>query len=326
MRTWAVLWIAWAVVMGAVPSGVQGSRVDWRGFPPTAVEMELIRVSEHCYYVKGAAGVASANEGFASNAGVVITDEGVVVFDALGTPSLAVKLLHEIREITDRPIRQVVVSHFHADHVYGLQVFQDLGAEIVAAAGSELYIDSGAADQRLQERRVSLAPWINEQTRVVRPDVYVENAQRFSLGGVEFELTALGAAHSDADLAMYVETDRVLYSGDIIFEGRVPFVGSANSRHWLGTLERLETTHLAALVPGHGPAADDPNEAIGLTRLYLAYLRETMGSAVENFEPFDEAYANADWSEFAGLPAFDAANRRNAYQVYLAIEAESLGP
>jgi glyoxylase-like metal-dependent hydrolase (beta-lactamase superfamily II) len=299
---------------------------DWLGYPPTDVEMELIQVSEHAYYVQGVAGVPSANQGFVSNAGVVITDDGVVVFDALGTPSLAVKLLQRIREITEQPVKRVIVSHYHADHVYGLQVFQDLGAEVVAAAGSELYIDSGAGDQRLQERKVSLAPWINERTRVVRPDVYVERSERFSLGGVDFELTALGAAHSDADLAMYVATDRVLFSGDIIFEGRVPFVGDANSRHWLQTLERLDTGHLEALVPGHGPAASDPNQAIRLTRRYLAYLRETMGAAVDELVPFDEAYASTDWSEFEGLPAFDAAHRRNAYQVYLALEAEALGP
>jgi glyoxylase-like metal-dependent hydrolase (beta-lactamase superfamily II) len=125
---------------------------------------------------------------------------------------------------------------------------------------------------------------------------------------------------------MYVATDRVLFSGDIIFEGRVPFVGDANSRHWLQTLERLDTGHLEALVPGHGPAASDPNQAIRLTRRYLAYLRETMGAAVDELVPFDEAYASTDWSEFEGLPAFDAAHRRNAYQVYLALEAEALGP
>lgn len=301
------------------------ARSGWLGYPPTDVQMELRRISEHCYYVQGAAGVASANQGFASNAGVIVTEQGVVIFDALGTPSLAAKLVQEVRKITDQPIRRVVVSHYHADHIYGLQVFQDLGAEIVAAAGAELYIDSDAAAGRLEERRVSLYPWINDKTRIVSPDVYVSDTLRFTLGEVEFELTALGAAHSDADLAMYVATDGVLYSGDIIFEGRVPFVGSANSRNWLKTLERLETGHLAALVPGHGPAAQEPNEAIALTRRYLAYLRETMGAAVENFEPFDQAYANTDWSEFEGLPAFDEAHRRNAYQVYLAMEAESLG-
>jgi hypothetical protein len=79
-----------------------------------------------------------------------------------------------------------------------------------------------------------------------------------------------------------------------------------------------------ALVPGHGAAADDPNKAIASTLSYLAYLRKVMGAAVADFVPFDEAYAETDWSTFESLPAFAEANRRNAYQVYLSMEAESL--
>jgi glyoxylase-like metal-dependent hydrolase (beta-lactamase superfamily II) len=111
----------------------------------------------------------------------------------------------------------------------------------------------------------------------------------------------------------------------VIFEGRVPFLGDANTRHWLKVLERMEKEKLVALVPGHGGVANDPNKAVALTRRYLAYLRESMAAAVEEFVPFNEAYAEIDWSEFADLPAFAEANRRNAYQVYLSLEAEMLG-
>jgi hypothetical protein len=90
-------------------------------------------------------------------------------------------------------------------------------------------------------------------------------------------------------------------------------------------LERMEKESLVALVPGHGAAAADPDAAIALTRRYLAYLRQTMGVAVDNLVPFSEAYAETDWSQFEDLPAFAAAHRRNAYQVYLSLEAEMLG-
>lgn len=294
-------------------------------YAPTGVQMSLEQVSDHVFYVQGEAGIATDNEGFISNAGVVITDAGVVIFDALGTPSLAARLVELIREKTDRPISKVVVSHYHADHIYGLMVFEDMGAEIYAPLGAQKYLQSESAKERLEERRFSLDPWVSENTRLVLPDVTVEKTTHFELGGINFTINYMGKAHSDGDLSMLVEEDRVLFSGDIIFEGRVPFVGNADTKSWLDTLTRLETGGLKALVPGHGPASTTPGETISLTRRYLQFLRENMGAAVDEFMPFDQAYTETDWSEFEHLPAFDAGNRVNAYQVYLSMEAELLG-
>ena len=93
-------------------------------YEPSEVDMTVQQVSAHVYYVQGPPGIATDNEGFMSNAGFVVTKEGIVVFDALGTPSLAHKLFHKIRAISDQPIAKVIVSHYHADHIYGLQVFK----------------------------------------------------------------------------------------------------------------------------------------------------------------------------------------------------------
>ncbi|MFQ5644261.1 MAG: MBL fold metallo-hydrolase [Thiogranum sp.] len=293
-------------------------------YPPATVGMDLVKVSEHVYYAQGAPGVATDNQGFISNAGVIVTGEGVVVFDALGTPSLGKLLLKKIRAITDQPVVRVITSHYHADHIYGLQVFEEQGAEIWAPVGAEAYLASGSAQERLEERRFSLEPWVNETSRLVAPDHYLDEQESFRLGDVRFTLTPVGAAHSDGDLTLYVEPDRVLFSGDIIFEGRVPFLGDANSRHWLEVLERMESQPLAALVPGHGAVAADPDHAVTRTRRYLSFLREKMGASAADLVPFDEAYQAVDWSDFAELPAFAEANRRNAYQVYLSMEAEEL--
>lgn len=291
---------------------------------PATVDMELRQVSRHVYYVQGAAGVPTDNEGFISNAAVVVTGAGVVVFDTLGTPALAVQLLRKIRELTSEPIVSVIVSHYHADHIYGLQVFADLEAQIIAPAGARQYLSAPEAELRLEERRISLAPWVDENTRLVWPDRYIQEPESFRLGDVEFIITPLGAAHSDGDLTLFVKPDRVLVSGDVIFEGRVPFVGDADTANWLAVLDQMAKAEPVALIPGHGPVARDPVMAITATRDYLAYLREHMGRAVQDFIPFDEAYAAVDWSRFEPLPAFEAANRRNAYQVYLSQEAELL--
>ena len=291
---------------------------------PATVDMTLKQVSEHVYFVEGVPGVATDNQGFISNAGVIVTGAGVVIFDTLGTPALSQLLLEKIRAITKEPIVRVIVSHYHADHIYGLQVFEDLDAEILAPAGAEKYLASDNASERLEERRFTLDPWVNDDTRLVYPDRYLSEGMQFRLGDVEFIVTVVGNAHSDGDLTLYVLPDRVLLSGDIIFEGRIPFVGDANTRHWAQVLERMETEQLVALIPGHGGVAANPNDAISLTRRYLSFLRGRMALAVEEFVPFDEAYAATDWSEFEQLPAFEEANRRNAYQVYLSMEAEML--
>ena len=294
-------------------------------YPAVTVEMSLERVSEHVYYAQGKAGIATDNEGFISNAAAIVTDAGVVVVDCLGSPSLAERFLQELRKVTDRPVVKVIVTHYHADHIYGLQVFKDLGAEIVAPAGFRDYLESEAAANRLRERQVSLYPWVNEDTRLVAPDRVIAADTTLNLGGLTLQIKYLGAAHSDGDLSVLVEPDRVLISGDIIFEGRVPFTGGADTSHWLEVLEQLDNRQLVALVPGHGPAAADPVAAVRLTLDYLRYTREQMAEAVDEMTPFAEAYDATDWSRFEGLPAFGPAHRRNAYGVYLSLEQEMLG-
>jgi len=291
-------------------------------YAESRVDMKLQRVSEHVYFVQGKAGIATDNEGFISNAAAVLTDEGVVVIDSLGSPSLASKFLKLIREVTDKPIVKVIVTHYHADHIYGLQVFKQLGSEVIAPAGYHEYFDSPASSNRLEERRVSLFPWVDEKTHLVRPDRVITANESFTLGGVEFAIQLFGAAHSDGDLAVLVKNDAVLISGDIIFEGRVPFTGGADTAHWLDLLKKLDTINLNALIPGHGGVASDPNGAIKSTLNYLQKVRDVMSVAVEEMIPFKEAFEAADWSEFSHLPAFEATHRRNSYGVYLSLEAE----
>lgn len=291
-------------------------------YPATSVEMKLQQVSEHIYYVKGKAGIATDNEGFISNAGFIVTSDSVVVFDSLGTPSLAYELLNKIRSVTNKPVTKVIVSHYHADHIYGLQVFKELGAKIIAPKGAMVYLGSPTANERLEERKFSLEPWVNEKTVLVVPDLIIDKPMTFEQGGIRFTLDPLGVAHSDGDLTMYVEPDKVLFSGDIIFEGRIPYLGDANTKTWLETLKKMEVSQLAALIPGHGPAAKNPTQAITATRKYLEKIRNEMGTAVLNMDDFAAVYDAVDWSEFKNLPAFAEANRRNAYQVYLSMEEE----
>lgn len=311
-----------AIVLTLVTLYAQAS-----AYPPVSVEVRAVQVGPHSYYIPGLSGAASAaNEGFMSNAGFVVTPAGVVVFDSLGTPSLAQAMLAEIRKITQAPIKRVIVSHYHADHYYGLQVFKDAGAEIWAHKHGRGSVHTEEAKLRFEQRKQVLTPWVTDGLqRLLEADVWLSGDTDFELGGVRFQLRHVGPAHSAEDLALFVVDDQVLYAGDLVFKGRVPFVGEADSRLWLAALDRLLALNPKVLVPGHGGMSTDPVGDLTLTRDYLRYLREQMGKAVAELMPFDEAYLATDWSRYEFLPAFPEANRPNAYNTYLLMEAEALG-
>lgn len=306
----------------AAPDSNVNERTVQSKYFPASVNMDIVKVSEHVYYVQGMAGMATEHEGFISNASIVVTEEGVVLFDALGTPSLASLLLDKIRTVTNKPIVKVVASHYHADHIYGLPLFKELGAEIVAPVGAENYLASDGAKTRLEERRQSLRPWVDENTYLVKPDVVVKRDKQFELGGVKFLISNMGSVHSDGDLIMRVEPDQVLLAGDLIFEGRIPFIAGQTPDQWAKVLDKLDTSKLVAIIPGHGPVSSRPNEAVRFTKGYMEFLYEKMANAVAELTPFEEAYQNIDWGKYKNMPASQA-NRINAYRVFLALEAKS---
>lgn len=301
-----------------------GSAASAGDYPAVPVELTPIQLSAHSYYVQGGTGIATDNYGFVSNAAFVVTSEGIIVFDTLGTPALGNLLLMAIRSVSAAPIRTIYISHYHADHMYGTQAFAGTGAEIVASDGAKRYLEGEVAQQRLDERRVSLSPWVDGNTRVVQPDRFLQGEERLTMGGVDIRVVDVGSAHSEGDLILYVENDGVLFSGDIIFENRIPFLGTSSSAEWLALLEQMQQTDVKAIVPGHGSASSNPQEIVSLTRNYLAFVRAAMKQAVDDWVPFDEAYAATDWGDFIDYPAFAEANRRNAYGIFLSIEQESL--
>jgi glyoxylase-like metal-dependent hydrolase (beta-lactamase superfamily II) len=289
------------------------------------VPMQVQQLGKHSYFVQGLAGAASSeNQGFMSNAGFVVTRDGVVVFDALASPPLAKKLLGLIREVTKQPIRRVVISHYHADHFYGAQVFKAAGAEIWAHRLAEGATRTDDAALRLAQRKEALFPWVDEDTRLIEPDHLIDDDSEFELGGVHFVLRHVGPAHSREDLAMLVKEDRVLYAGDLVFRGRVPFVGDADARAWIASLDKLLALDPKVLVPGHGDPSRSPRQDIEFTREYLVFLREQMAKAARDLVPFEEAYEAVDWSKYRDLPAFEEANRVNAYNQYLRLEQEGV--
>lgn len=285
--------------------------------------MQAQQVSPSSWYVEGLSALGSpANQNFISNAAFIVTPAGVVVIDALGSPALAERLVAEIRKVTSKPITHVIVTHYHADHIYGLQIFKALGARIVAHREAREYLNSDTARLRLEASRQELAPWVNEDTHLVSADEWIDGSKTLTIGGTELRLINVGPSHTPEDLVIYMPKEKVLFAGDLVFRSRIPYVGQADSRHWIEALKTLLTFDAQIIVPGHGPLSHEARKDMQLTHDYLVYLRASMGRAAANLEPFDEAYKNTDWSQFEHLPLFRVANRMNAYNTYLLLEQE----
>lgn len=286
-----------------------------------AQKVQAVQVAPQTWMVQGESALgSSANRNFISNAAFVVTDAGVVVVDALGSPVLARELIAEIRRITPKPIKHLIITHYHADHIYGLQEFKAAGVQLIGQKDGQLYLHSETAGLRLKASREEMFPWIDEKTQLVPADRWIAGPTTLRLGGLDFVLQPAGPAHTPEDLVVYVPQLKLLVAGDLVFRGRVPFVGQADSGSWITALDRLLAFDTAVVVPGHGPVSKTAREDLQLTRDYLAYLRETMGAAARDLEPFEEAYAKTDWSRFAKLPLFGVANRINAYNTYLLME------
>ena len=277
------------------------------------------QISPSVWYVEGVTALGSVeNKNFISNAAFIIGPDGVVVIDALGSPALADALIQAIRRITTVKIEAVIVTHYHADHIYGLQSFQKIGAKIFAHPAAKEYLNSETATQRLMASRAELAPWVAANTKLIEADTWLSGETKLKLSGMKLLVKPVGPAHTPEDLVIFFPKDKVLFAGDLLFKGRLPFIGAtANTGSWIQALNTFLDFKSTVAIPGHGPISENANADIELLRDYLLYLRKNMGKAVDELELFDEAYAATDWSRFENIPMFKFANRMNAYNTYL---------
>ncbi len=307
-------------------TAIFASLLGWVSTLATAqpASIQAVQLAQGVWFVQGNSALGSTgNRNFISNAGFFVTEEGVVVVDALGSPALAQELLREIHRVTPQALRYVVVTHYHADHIYGLQTLVQAGAKVIGHASAREYLNSDTAQRRLEASRIDLAPWIDANTRLVPADQWLDTQEsQFRLGSMDFVVDHVGPAHTPEDVVVFVPQLGVLFAGDLFFQGRIPFVGQADSRLWIQALNRLMKYQPKIVIPGHGPASTNPMVDMTMTRDYLLYLRKTMGEAAKNMEPFEEVYAKTDWSRFESIPLFRVANRMNAYNTYLLMEQQ----
>jgi glyoxylase-like metal-dependent hydrolase (beta-lactamase superfamily II) len=246
------------------------------------------------------------------NVGAVIGQEAVLAVDARATPAHAREWLEELRRLTDKRVRYLVLTHYHAVRVLGASAFE---AEwVIAHEGTRRWIyERGEADFESETRRFPrLFKDVESIPGLTYPNVAFADTLTLNLGGRDVQLLYLGRGHTQGDVAVWLPEERVLFAGDLVEARAAPYMGDAFVEEWsTTTLDRVEALGARTIVPGRGPAAGP--DAIAETREYLRTLWETVNAGHETLkDAFDAARAAleprfGDWWIFEHCLPFNVA-------------------
>ena len=234
------------------------------------------QLSKHCW--------AYTAEGD-PNSGVIIGEKFIMVSDATATPAMAQDLIQRIRQVSDKPIKYVLLTHYHAVRVLGASAYVAEGAtEVIASRGTyELIVERGAEDMQSEmERFPRLFRGADSVPGLTWPTMVIGDGQpgrqgslTVDLGGVKVEIWHPGQGHTRGDTIAWVEDEKVLFSGDLVEYEAGVYTGDAQLEEWPATLEALRALKAEAIVPGRGEAMKgnaDVNKALDYTKRWVTTL------------------------------------------------------
>ena len=207
------------------------------------------------------------------NSGVIIGDDSVLVVDTTATPAMARELIGRIRQVTDKPIRHVVLSHYHAVRVLGASAYKSEGCEHIVASQAtyDLIEERGAQDMQSEmERFPRLFQAADSIPGLTWPNLTFEGEITLRLGKLEVNIMHLGAGHTRGDTVVWLPRQGILFSGDLVEYQAAAYTGDAHLEEWPSTLDELRSVKPKKLVPGRGPALQNANEV----RAGLDYTRD----------------------------------------------------
>lgn len=262
----------------------------------------------------------SDNLGHIANIGCIIGDEAIAVIDSGGSALNGQGLREAIREITERPIRYVIATHVHPDHLFGHAAFLHENPTFVGhhklpdalQARGAFYLDN--LKEELGEHAAG--------TEVVMPDLLVEDEIDLELGNRTLTLKAHPTAHTDNDMTVFDQRSGFLWTGDLLFMDRCPVL-DGSLLGWLDLMDRWPDSNINAVVPGHGPVTAPWPDALNAQRQYLARLRDEIRSFLADGGLLEDAVAALAFDDMQKQwQLFEHYHGRNVSAAYAELEWE----
>ncbi|MGH6714469.1 MAG: quinoprotein relay system zinc metallohydrolase 2 [Bradyrhizobium sp.] len=263
--------------------------------------------------------MTTENHGATASIGFIIGENAVAVVDTGGSLREGQRLLAAIRTRTDKPIRYVIYTHGHPDHVFGGAAFENDGTVFVGhrnlpralSARGQFYLDAF--------RRIMGAQLL-DGVRLIPPTRLVDGTLKLDLGGRILTLRSWPTAHSDSDVSVLDEQTKTLFAGDLVFLSHIPVL-DGSIRGWLDVINELGTLPAERVIPGHGPVSPWPG-ALADQRRYLETLGSDVRKLVARGAPITVAADTAGATERSRWQLFDDYNARNATAAFSEIEWE----